>query len=274
MTKVAVYGGGIIAMLLAMVFKKQGIEVELWRPSFAQSDVENKRVFALNQAAIDCLSELDIKFPNDSEYVKSVQQMLVWDAITGSSLCFDAADVGAYQLTQIVHEHFLWQQLWDKLKEVDISVINLSPGQDCCQGEEKWHIQEGISSADFLCIADGARSKLRQQLHIACDHYSYQQTALVAEVKVAREMDGIAFQAFGPHGPLAFLPLASPNQYSIVWSLDTDVAEAYIKLEESELKQAMGLALNQHLGTIEEIHGLKSYPLPRWVYQQMEYLYD
>lgn len=261
MTKVAVYGGGIIAMLLAMVFKKQGIEVELWRPSFAQSDVENKRVFALNQAAIDCLSELDIKFPNDSEYVKSVQQMLVWDAITGSSLCFDAADVGAYQLTQIVHEHFLWQQLWDKLKEVDISVINLSPGQDCCQGEEKWHIQEGISSADFLCIADGARSKLRQQLHIACDHYSYQQTALVAEVKVAREMDGIAFQAFGPHGPLAFLPLASPNQYSIVWSLDTDVAEAYIKLEESELKQAMGLALNQHLGTIEEIHGLKSYPL-------------
>jgi 2-octaprenylphenol hydroxylase len=261
MTKVAVYGGGIVAMLLAMVFKKQGIDVKLWRPSFVQSDVENKRVFALNQAAINCLSELDIRFSSDSEFVKSVQKMLVWDAITGSSICFDAADVGSYQLTQIVHEHFLWQQIWDKLKEVGISVIDLSPGQECCQVEEKWHIQDGLSSADFLCIADGARSKLRQQLHVACEYYSYHQTALVAQVKVAREMDGIAFQAFGPRGPLAFLPLSSPNQYSIVWSLDTDVAKAYLNLTESELKQAMGLALNQHLGAIEEIQGLKSYPL-------------
>ena len=258
MTKTAVYGGGIVAMLLALVFKKQGVDAELWRPNFAQSDIENKRVFALNQSAINFLGDLGIFFPFDCEYVKPVQQMLVWDATTGSSICFDAADVGSFYLTQIVQEHFLWKEIWRKVQEMGISVLDLTLGQECFQVDGKWHLDDGLSSADFLCVADGARSKLRQQLQIACQHYSYQQTAIVAQVKVSKEMDGIAFQAYGP---LAFLPLTTPNQYSIVWSLDTSVANEYLKLSDIELKQKMALVLDQHLGNIEEVQGLKSYPL-------------
>jgi 2-octaprenylphenol hydroxylase len=260
MKKVAVYGGGIVAMLLAIIFKEKSYQVELWRPYVKpESQVKNQRVFALNQKAMQLLKQLgvwsDLKHPN----ITSVHHMLVWDEQTAAQIQFAAGDIGQYALAHIVDEYFLWASILELVQRHEIPMIDLAAEEECFLQDNQWYITR--SKADFLVIADGVRSKLREQLHVACERYSYQQIALVAKVKVSQGKDNTAFQVFGKHGPLAFLPLSSSGYYSIVWSCDVSYANKLLALSDAELREQMASAMGYHLGDVELVMGLQSYPL-------------
>lgn len=260
MKKVAIYGGGIIAMLLAIIFKQKSIEVELWRPYFKpESKNKNQRVFALNQMAMQLLKELEIWADFNHPEITPVQNMLIWDELTAAQIQFSACDIGQFTLAHIVDEGFLWERILQRLQHYQIPIVDLAEEEQCIFQNNKWYITS--SKADFLAIADGVRSKIREELKIECERYSYHQTALVAKVKVSRGVEGTAFQVFTKHGPLAFLPLNDSGFYSIVWSLDNAYAKYLLALSESDFRAQMSLAMDSHLGQVEHVEGLRSYPL-------------
>lgn len=259
MTKVAVYGGGIVAMTLAMVLKKQGIDVRLWRPPLKAPAVETKRVFALNTSSMTSLREWGILEKATSTHITPVRRMLVWDEHTGSQIEFNASDLEKTHVAHIVEEPYLWQQTFSAFEQQQIPMVELV--DPIVKQSKKGGWQVDGDTADFLCIADGARSAMRQHLKVPCEQGSYQQIAIVAEVKMSQPHENTAFQVFGEHGPLAFLPLHAKHTYSIVWSLDDDIAKQYLQLEKSEFCRQLERALGGHLGKAEHIEGIQSYPL-------------
>ena len=256
MNKVAVYGGGVIAMTVALGLKKQGMDVTLWRPPLLPTTQDTKRVFALNDASMHLLNEQGISL---IEHATRVRRMLIWDEMTGAQIEFNAHDLAQSQVASIVEEPFLWQRTYDALRDAKIPIIELKEKIVNQDAQGKWY--SDIHKVDFLCIADGARSAMRNHLKVPCEQESYHQTAIVAQVKMSQTHAGTAFQVFGKYGPLAFLPLEEAYSYSIVWSLESAVAKHYLSLESEAFYAQLEQALGGHLGRVEQVEGIQSYPL-------------
>lgn len=256
MNKVAIYGGGVVAMCLAIALRLRDYDVSVWRPHFIAHGEKSRRVFALNNQAMQTLKTLGI---HDPMGLQPVEEMLIWDKVTGANINFKAADIGRFSLTQIVAEDELWQKLSERLNQLAIPTLDLPLNVLPEFKDNQWSCN-GLQ-ADFLCIADGAGSKLRGKLQVELDSYSYHQTAIVTHVKVSGQQKGIAFQVFGPHGPLAFLPTSNQGDYSIVWSLDHAIARQYLQLDEQEFKDKLYDALDGHLGEIINVDSRQSFPL-------------
>jgi 2-octaprenylphenol hydroxylase len=259
MSKFAVYGGGPVAMLLALMLNKHGINVEVWRPYLSPESSSGRRVFALNQRALEFLKSMGLNLLEDFHPIRSMQ---IWDASSFAQIQFNAAELGRSALAYTLDEIFLWDKIHQQLLASGIIIYDLAEDEVCHQSNGSWFITR--SQADFLCIADGARSKIRQQLRVPCDSGSYQQQAIVAQVKVSQAQENVAFQAFGTNGPLAFLPLGAQD-YSIVWSQDLKQAQALMALNEEDFARELGAAISHHLGEIIALEGLRTYPL-HWLH--------
>jgi len=261
MTKFAVYGGGPIAMLTALILDKQGHPVELWRP-YLPNPSAAKRVFALNARSLHVLTSLGLQVD-----AHPIRQMEIWDAKTFAQIHFAAAEIATAALAYIVEEQSLWSQIEAVVRARGLEVIDLAEGEACRVEQGRWYVTN--REAEFLCIADGARSKLRQALNIPCQQGSYAQQALVATVRVTKPKLHVAFQAFGPHGPLAFLPMGG-DQYSIVWSQNHAQAEALLALSLNAFKVQLAQAMDYHLGEVIECCDRSTYPL-HWLHVKQYY---
>jgi len=264
MNKVAVWGGGIIAMVTAILLKKNQLDVALWRPALQKIQGDNKRVFALSQTSLNLLKEFEIlkNIPEDAQQV--IKKMLIWDGVGHAQLELQAADISQTKLATIVEEQALWEACWKKLNEMQIPVFETPSAESCVYEKNFWVLKlaEGRQvRADFLSIADGAHSPVRQSLKVPCERGSYHQLGLVAEIEVTKPHQGHALQIFGAHGPLAFLPLAQPCRYSMVWSLDTPLAKKYAQLDEKALCEKLNIYWEGAVGEVIAVKGLKTFPL-------------
>jgi 2-octaprenylphenol hydroxylase len=252
MTRVAILGGGIVAMVAALVLKKQGQAVELWRFKQEIASNDNKRVFALNHSALNILQNILIKLP--SAHMTAVEKMQVWDGLTGAVIDLEDA-----HLASIVDETALWNALMSQIKTEHISIVELNRVEECVQNGQQWHVLDRC--VDFLVIADGANSPMRKHLKVPCEDYSYHQEAIVAQVKTSKPHANIASQVFTAHGPLAFLPIGEDSDYSMVWSLDTKMCHQLLGLRVECFGKELDKAFDGALGQVINVCHMKSYPL-------------
>ena len=257
MTKqIAVYGGGIVAMLTALSLAQKGYAPSLWRAPKNHQHVGAKRVFALNHASMVVLDKLGIPKPMSA----AIQKMYVWDSLSGASITLQAADQQKTALAYIVDENSLWQEIYQFLVKTSIPLYEHAAGEIPICSQHQWQLQQG-PSASFLCIADGAQSIVREALNVRCDRDDYQQLGIVAEVICDKPHQGVAYQVFTPHGPLAFLPLPTPNHYSMVWSLDAHVAQQHLQLSADDFLQQLNVTMGGQPGVCLELSARHAFPL-------------
>lgn len=264
MNKVSVWGGGVVAMLTAILLKKNHLDVALWRMHMPKKQEGNKRVFALNKASVQFLKNLGVDKYIPQQAQQCIYQMRIWDGLGHAQLELKATDIGQSHLARIVEEQALWDACWQKMHEDNIPFFESRALEPPIQEKQQWVLNLGGGRqvcAHFLCIADGALSSVRQYLQVPCQQGSYEQLGLVAEIQVSKAHAGHALQIFGAHGPLAFLPLADPFRYSMVWSLDTVLAKKYLALDENQLAEKLNRHWDGLVGEVLSIKGLKSFPL-------------
>ena len=114
--------------------------------------------------------------------------------------------------------------------------------------DERRHIVAQVSDktrveAAILVAADGRESRIRRQIGIETQSWSYAQKALTTTLQHSKPHDGVARQFFFPSGPLALLPL-SDNRTSLVWSDEVAAIDAALALDVpaflSELERRIG----------------------------------
>ncbi|NOR69166.1 MAG: ubiquinone biosynthesis protein UbiH, partial [Methylomarinum sp.] len=146
--------------------------------------------------------------------------------------------------------------LWDKLETLPtascISDAKVSQMQALEQGR-MLTLEDGQQfEADLIIAADGRDSKLRAMAGIDVTGWPYLQDGLVATITTENSHQLTAWQRFLDEGPLAFLPLKN-GQCSIVWTLKTETAKAYLQLSDEvfleKLEQASAGILGKMLST-------------------------
>ena len=116
--------------------------------------------------------------------------------------------------------------------------------------------------AKLLVAADGARSRVREELGIAVREDRYAQKALILNCRTERAHGGVAYERFMPSGPLAMLPLPG-GRIGVVWTLPAERANAAAELSDDEFRAKLQDAFGHRLGRIGQVGRRALHPLRR-----------
>ncbi|MFI3180207.1 MAG: FAD-dependent monooxygenase, partial [Methylococcales bacterium] len=114
----------------------------------------------------------------------------------------------------------------------------------------------------LLVAADGAQSKVRQNVGLGVTSWDYQQHAMVIYIETTYEQQDITWQRFVASGPQAFLPLTG-NFGSIVWYNSPDEVKRLQALVLEDLKQELIATFPEELGEVTRVIAVTSFPLTR-----------
>ncbi|MGV3740212.1 MAG: FAD-dependent oxidoreductase [Gammaproteobacteria bacterium] len=260
----AVMGAGVMGLCSALALHQRGYSVLLLEAGDLDNEPNNSlsRLYALNLASQHVLQDIGVW---DQVHLQSAayERMHVWDAQSSAQITFDSRMLARDRLGVMVEEHVLKRTLLQKVRSLNIAIStqwrmeNLQTLDDkivLSSKQENWE-------ASFLLVTDGARSSTRDLLKIPLTTWSYDQHALVANVKVAQPHARTAYQVFCEQGPLAFLPMTAPHHCSIVWSSAIPHIKTLMALPKDEFAQKLAQAFEYKLGEVELLSERKSYPL-------------
>lgn len=283
-TQVAIVGGGMVGLALACALAKAGrkvavIERDANAGQFPKQATQ--RVSAINLAAQQWLTDMGAWQHLPSERLGAYQGMHVWDHDSFGEITFNADDVDLPSLGTILENAVLTAALWQQAEQLGVTLYAGASiaAVEYHENDATIQLDTGdVILAQLVVAADGARSKLREQVGTPVIHRDYQQAGVVATIRTSEPHNGIARQAFSvgrlqasPGGPLALLPLADAHACSIVWSAPLLEAERLCALSEAEFNKELNVASNQCLGLLTVQSEREQFPLTmryaqKWVY--------
>lgn len=137
------------------------------------------------------------------------------------------------------------------------SITRLKQSQDCvditlANGEQL--------SAPLIVAADGGFSTVRRLLNLGNEKTNFSQSAIIANITTSKAHQGVAYERFSEHGPIALLPM-SQGRSSLVWSMKSDDIESVMALDDDAFLNSLQQAFGYRLGTFEKTGKRVSYPL-------------
>lgn len=276
---IVIIGAGIAGLTLAHCLAGQGTDLEIllidakeppapdnWPASF------DPRVSALTCASENILRTVGAWDWMEQQRVSPYTAMDVWDRDGVGNIQFYSGDIGASHLGHIVENRITQFALWQQLQTLGNVHFIPTRLQKILDGEDgrRWSLQleNGQQLQPTLLVgADGARSRVRDQLGFRCRSWSYGQQAIVTTVETEMPHENTARQVFLESGPLAFLPLRQQSIQqdsrlcSIVWSLDNSAVDDIIDLDDSAFCNALGAAFEQRLGAVIQADQRFRFPL-------------
>ncbi len=262
---VIIVGAGMVGASLAVALSHEPslsialIEAYPIKP-LSETDPIDLRVCALNQASEQLLDNLGIWQQLIDGRIGHFSDMRVWETLD-SEIHFTSADIGEAYLGHIVENRHLQQACLQAVQQKQ-NIDFLCPEKPVSMTEHTLQLESGrIITADLIVGADGARSPLRDWAGIKSKGWDYQQSGIVCTVTTENPHNNTARQRFLTDGPLAFLPLADPNQCSIVWSNTQSRAEELTSLDDTAFQVELANAFQHQLGDITAISTRAAFPL-------------
>lgn len=247
---VCIRGAGIVGRSLALLLARERLHVALLASSATdrlpeQSDV---RAYALNAASRHVLESLRV-WPDERDATAVRHMEVLGDATAAaSSVHFDAAAQGVQALAWIVDVPALEQRLAEAVRyQPQIEVVTAPV------------------AAPLTAICEGRASATRQELGVHFDVTAYSQMAIAARLHSEQGHGQVARQWFGPHGILAFLPLAGPDgkEIAVVWSIDKTQVQHWLDADPEDFAHKLAEISLGALGDLQ----LQS-PRVTWPLQQ------
>ena len=266
--EVVVIGAGVAGSSLALSLAKEGVAVCLIDKGTPEikEDISGGRTAALNLASQNILEKLGVK-RGIQNYLTPFKNIYVWDSEGTSSLEFSSDEIGQPKLGDVVTNNAILSSIFlllpnhknlrflsgDKLKTLD-------PQEESI----KVRTEGGENISCKLVVgADGGLSSVRELSSINIRTWSYDQKALIANLKAEKSHNNTAYQVFTKNGPIALLPMQKDNEesLSLVWSADIDYAERLLDLDIPSFLNELERKTESVLGKLSMDGEMSSYPL-------------
>lgn len=278
---VVVIGGGLVGASLALALRPLKLKVAVLEAQPPELDaVPDAAVAHRWQPSFDARSSA-LAWGTRQLY----QRLGLWEAIAphaypirhievsergrlGTSH-LTAAEQQVEALGYVVPNTWLGQHLWCALQASEVDLYTPCELQQLRfpsaeQAELEAQGPEGrfTLGARLVILADGGRSGIKQQLGIVDDVHDYQQSALIANLRLSRPHQGWAYERFTQQGALALLPLQQ-RQMALVWTHPRAEAERLMQLDAQALIAELQQVVGARAGCIEQIGERFVYPLKK-----------
>jgi len=266
--EVVVIGAGVVGSSLALSLAKEGVDVCLIDKGTPEikEDISRGRTAALNLASQNILEKLGVK-RGIQNYLTPFKNIYVWDSEGTSSLEFSSDEIGQPKLGDVVTNNAILSSIFlllpnhknlrflsgDRLKTLDPQEESIKV---CTEGGEN-------ISCKLVVGADGGLSSVRELSSINIRTWSYDQKALIANLKAEKSHSNTAYQVFTKNGPIALLPMQKDDEesLSLVWSADIDYAERLLDLDIPSFLNELERKTESVLGKLSLNGEMSSYPL-------------
>ena len=267
-SEVVIIGAGVAGSSLALALAKEGMDVCLIDKGAPEikGDIYKGRTTALNLASLDILEGLGVR-KDIQNYLTPFKNIYVWDSEGTSSLDFSSDEIGQPKLGDVVTNNAILTGILALLADhknlrflSKDSLKTLDPQKESI----KVCTEEGERISCKLVVgADGGLSSVRELSSIKIRTWSYEQKALIANLKAEKSHKNIAYQVFTKNGPIALLPMKKDNEeyLSLVWSADIDYAENLLALDEPSFLNELERKTESVLGKLSLDGKISSYPL-------------
>ncbi|MGE0386621.1 MAG: FAD-dependent oxidoreductase [Gammaproteobacteria bacterium] len=256
---VVVIGGGIAGFSTALALvRSAGVSVHVLErapaPPPAPDPDPDPKALAITVASRNVLAAIGAWPRLPADRIGRIGAMQIWEPGAAGRIGFDAADIGAESLGWIVESRLLVNAL-EAAAGAERGLVLRRGAQVsalAADGEvQRIELADGTRlRARMVVGADGAGSHTRTLAGIGWDRQPYDQEAVVCAVRTASPHADIARQAFLPHGPLAFLPLAGPDLSAIVWSTEPLHAAHLCAIEPARFRAELEVAFDSTLGEV------------------------
>jgi 2-polyprenyl-6-methoxyphenol hydroxylase-like FAD-dependent oxidoreductase len=247
---VCIRGGGIVGRTLALLLAREPLRVGLVERTTANPTAD-VRAYALNRASRELL--LGVRaWPEAPAAATAVRRMCI-QADRGSTLHFDAAELGAEALTWIVDVPALEARLAEAVRY-----------------QPRIELLTEAAPAHLTVVCEGRASRTRAEFGVDFEVLPYGQHALAARVQTQHPHRQVAYQWFDRGEILALLPLDGPEGHTVgvVWSVAPQRAEQLRTMDPAAFAQALQQASAGTLGQLQLVSERQSWPLQKAMARQ------
>ena len=256
LSKVIVYGGGIIGNLASLCLKSNGLDV-----CQIKSDVNNTidRTYALSPGSVDWMKSIGLRenFFNSLYPVENIQ--IIRD---NSKVSFSADSVFQPALAYMVSEKKLMKEIQEKLMAYDIKTFSEPKKIILDNSPDQVRIELGKErlTASLLVACDGAKSKIKEHLDIRKKIKNFNQNAIVFNFETSIDIEKNAKQYFLEDSVLALLPIGL-RTISVVWSCNHDYFKTLSDMSDSKFIIKLKSIIGNEFAEIFNISNKSNFPL-------------
>jgi 2-octaprenyl-6-methoxyphenol hydroxylase len=269
-TDVAIAGGGMVGLTLALALSQAGMKVAVADPLMPAQLLDERfdgRVSALAFASVRMLRALGL-WDELAPDAQPINDIVVSDGELGKkpspfSLHFDHREIGEILGYIVENRHIRRAQLQATQScgglvfLPGVAVESLVVGE----GSATMSLSNGEAFESPLAVsAEGRDSPLREAQGIRSVAWDYPQIGIVVTVEHERPHNGVAYEHFLPAGPFAILPMTG-NRASLVWTEETNEARWLLGLDDRSFTAELRLRFGGHLGEVSPTGPRWSYPL-------------
>lgn len=277
---VVIVGAGLVGGALALALTASDLRVVLLDqqaeiPRYSGNAFDPK-VVALSPAAAAFFEKLGIWADIQQQRACPYLGMEVWDGEGNGRIRFSCDELHRENLGYIVENSVALFALRQALKDrVDFRAPVSLASWAQLGSLNRLNLSDGsVLETPLLIGADGAHSQLRQMAHIPVSEWDYHHQAIITTIQTERPHGFVARQRFSHQGPLAFLPLLrddvdAGHYCSIVWSLESAVAEEMLALADMEFCSILTRTSEACLG--EVIGSERRFSVPLWQRHARDY---
>lgn len=250
---VIIVGGGMVGLALAALltqnhFSVAVIEAREFIYNDNQLPIRVSSIHATSKKLFDYIGAWSLLEKTASR----VRELMIWDHTQRAHLHFDSATINEPQVSWIIENSVIINALRQVLHgHIDLFCPSFVTDTVRIHNHIQFTLNNGaVISGEVIVGADGAHSKIRDQMPIQLQVSSYQQKAIVGVIETQQPHNHVAYQKFLTTGPVALLPLTHPHHTSLVWSADDEISDALMKKTQHEFNQALISALDFKLGKL------------------------
>ena len=273
--QIAVVGGGMVGLAFALAIKNGSPSadirvLEARTPKTGAPPPLDSRATALNLASRSLLDQWGI-WQQVAQSAADILAIHVSSKGRFGSALMQAGDVGETALGYVIENHSLGSLLLQHAE--DRGVVFQAPvgvqGVVTDGAAPVLQLQDGDEMvADLVIIADGADSVLARQLGISSDRRDVAQRAIAANVRCrGGQQQGVAWERFTAHGPIALLPLPEDtpgfNRYNLIWSAHPEQAAELERLDDAEFLSALQQEIGWRAGQLTAVGQRSAWDLTR-----------
>lgn len=262
-TGVAIVGGGMVGMSLAIALRRAGVDVlvvDRAEAALVLAPEYDGRASAIAYASVQLLKATGI-WAEVAE-AQPIRDIRVSDGDSTMFLHYDHRRLGGAPFGKMVeNRHLRLAQARAAAAAGVETVVGAVAALETDAHSAQVTLEDGVRiRAPLVVGADGARSAVRRMAGIGTRGWRYGQTGIVLTVRHKLPHGGVAHERFLPAGPFAILPLVG-NRSSLVWTERADLAPAILELNKTRFQEELEARFGDFLGRLQPEGPRWSYPL-------------